>query len=331
MKLAEQRKIGRQDILFCMARAADSSRVFCGSSDFKVYELDLAADEPARRTFSGHRSYVTGAALTAHGTLVTCGYDRQLVWWDVESGKPFRRTIAHERWARKVAASPDGTLVASVADDMVARVWNAWTGDLLDELRGHEPLTPQHFHSMLYTCVFSPDGEFLATADRVGHVVVWELASGNPVATLESPEHYTWDPRQRRRSIGGVRSLAFAPDGNLLAVGGVGQIGNVDGLGGKALVHVYDWRRGERTHKFEHDGHKGLVEDLHFLRDGRQLLAGGGAQKGFLLLVDVERQEFVYDTEAPMHVHQLDLDLSTNQLIAVGHGAVVVWQMDDEA
>ena len=94
---------------------------------------------------------------------------------------------------------------------------------------------------------------------------------------------YTWDPIQRRHSIGGIRALAFSPDGNRLAVGGIGKIGNIDHLEGPARVEVFDWRKGQRTHEFPGDGTKGLVERLLFLPDGDRLLAVGGANDGFLM------------------------------------------------
>ena len=180
-------------------------------------------------------------------------------------------------------ASRDGTAIASVADDMICKVWDAETGELRHELRGHGAITPHHFPSMLYACAFSPDGRHLATGDKVGHVVVWELPSGKPVATLEAPVMYTWDPVQRRHSIGGIRTLAFSPDGNLLAAGGIGKIGNIDHLEGPARVEVFDWRKGERTVEFTSDLPKGLVERLAFFPDGERLLAVGGANDGFIL------------------------------------------------
>jgi len=35
---------------------------------------------------------------------------------------------------------------------------DAGSGKLISELRGHQERTPQHFHSMLYVCTFTPDG-----------------------------------------------------------------------------------------------------------------------------------------------------------------------------
>src|SRR5205823_1166693 len=127
---------------------------------------------------------------------------------------------------------------------------------------GHEERTPQHLPSMLYCCVFSPDGRHLATGDRVGHVVVWDAATGRQLAAVEAPTLYTWDGVQRNRSIGGVRALAFSPDGRHLAVGGVGRIGNVDSLAGPSRVEVFEWEQGRRVHEFT--GPNGIVNRLQY-------------------------------------------------------------------
>src|SRR5881275_1492625 len=164
---------------------------------------------------------------------------------------------------------------------MVCRLWDVATGKKLTELRGHQEMTPHHFPSMLYAVTFSPDGHYLATGDKVGHVVVWDVATGKEAATLEAPGMYTWDPVQRRHSIGGIRSLAFSPDGKRLAVGGIGKVGNIDHLEGKPRVEVFDWAKGTRTHEFAGAPFKGLVEHLEFHPRSDWLLAAGGANDGF--------------------------------------------------
>ena len=177
-----------------------------------------------------------------------------------------------------MAATPDGSIVASVADDMVCRLWDVSSGRLIRELRGHAELTPSHFSSMLFAVAISRDGRLLATGDKVGHINVWDLESGRSLATLEAPELYTWDPVQRRHSIGGIRSLAFSPDGKSLAAGGSGKISNIDHLDGKALVEIFDWQNGERTHSFASESSRAWSNTWSFT-PGRLAAAGGGGDK----------------------------------------------------
>src|SRR5262249_52173040 len=170
-----------------------------------------------------HKSYVTTVVL-AGGSVISRGYDGRLIWWDAQKLTPVRAVDAHKKWIRKLAVTPDGKTVASVAGDMVRRLWDAANGTLLQQLRGHQEKTPPHFSSMLYACAFAPDGKLLATGDKTGHIVVWETATGRQVTTLETPVMYTWDPVQRVHSIGGVRSLGFSAAGALPAGGGVGEV-----------------------------------------------------------------------------------------------------------
>src|SRR5262245_9931489 len=143
-KLKQAKDISRPDIIFCVARVPDSTRVFVGASDFRVYEADLAESKPEFKGLYSHGSYVTGVAL-AGKHLVSGGYDGKLTWWDVEKKAQVRTADAHAKWIRRVEASPDGKLVTSVADDMVAKIWEADSGKLVRELHGHKEQTPHHY------------------------------------------------------------------------------------------------------------------------------------------------------------------------------------------
>lgn len=316
----------RKDSVFALERLPGTRRFLFGGSDFKVRELDLAEENPEPRELGAHESYVTGIALVGPHA-VSGGYDGRLIWWDVESRARLRAVDAHAKWIRKVAASPDGKLIASVADDMVCRLWDADTGACRHELRGHAETTPHHFPSMLFTCAFAPDGRHLATADKLGRVVVWEVASGKAVATLDAPAMYTWDPVQRRHSIGGIRAIVFTPDGAGIAVGGIGKIGNVDHLDGKSRVELFDWRKGERTAEFSSDKLKGLVEHLEFHPEGTWLLAAGGANDGFVMFLDPKTRAILVEEKAPMHIRDADFDLSSGLLVAGGHGKIATFEM----
>src|SRR6185295_2499940 len=215
--------------------------------------------------------------------LISGSYDGRLIWWDADTREKVRTVEAHGRWIRSVAVTPDQKTVVSVADDMLTKLWNAETGEAMQTLANHQVETPHHYPSMLYAVAISPCGKYLSTGDKVGHVAITDLASGAKVAEVEAPVMYTWDPTQRRHSIGGIRSLAFSPDGSQLAVGGMGKVGNIDHLEGTARVEVFDWKKAQRTHEFPGDRFVGLVKHLEFHPDGSWLLGAGGAGEGFLL------------------------------------------------
>ncbi len=304
-------------IAFAVARVPNSGRVFLGSSDFKVSEADFAAAKFEPKDLFAHESYVTGVAL-AGTTLVSGGYDGKLTWFDTEKKAVVRTVDAHAKWVRKVVASADGKLVASVADDMVCKVWKA-DGSLVHTMKGHAEKTPTYYGSMLYTCAFSNDGALLATADKVGHVVVWDVKEGKEIASVEAPVMYTWDPNARRHSIGGVRAVAFSPDGTKLAVGGTGKIGNIDHLEAKARIELFDWKAKKNLAAWDSDKFAGIVNKLAWAPDGSWLLGAGGAGEGFLLFLDPAGKKAIRQEKLPMHVHDFALSEAADAVYAVGH------------
>ena len=327
IELKITKEISRRDILFSMVRMPNSELLQVGSSDFNLYGFDLSNDmnEPISEG-RAHDSYVTGVART-EAFLVTSSYDQRLVWWSLETGKPIRTVDnAHQRFMRDVQASPDGKWIVSVGDDMIARVWESTSGKLRHELHGHQTVTPHHYPSMLYACTISPDSQHIATVDRIGTILIWRSEDGRQVAKLEASEMYTWDAKQRRHSIGGIRSVAFSPDGRHLAVGGMGQVGNIDHLEGKARVEIFAWQAGERTHSYVDNSFKGLVESLAFHPNGDWLVAAGGDNSGFLMFFDLaDSKKSFRDEKAPMHIHSVAVNESGDAIYAVGHGKIAKW------
>jgi WD40 repeat protein len=327
-KLERKQQWKTEDILLCVARAGEPERIFAGSSDFGVYELVPQETALERYALAGetHQSYVTGLAV-AGGSLVSGSYDGRLIWWDWAERRAVRAVTAHDRWIRRVIATPDGSRLISVADDMKCKIWDAGSGQLLAELSDHAEKTPHHFPSMLFAVTVSDDGRLLATGDKTGHVAIWDAASASKVGEVNAPEMYTWDPKQRVHSIGGVRSLAFSPDGKRLAVGGIGQIGNIDHLGAESRLELFQWETGERLQVMTNDKHKGLVQQIAWRPDGEQmqLVCMGGDHKGFVCLWNAADGALLQQEASDGHIHGFAANGQLSNFYLASHQRLEKW------
>ncbi|MCA9049671.1 MAG: PQQ-binding-like beta-propeller repeat protein [Planctomycetaceae bacterium] len=315
---------------FCVAEGADeeaASRLFAGLSDFAVYQFDPTAEKVEARAISEskHDSYVMGLVHSG-SSLVSGSYDGSLIWWNPDTGEIIRRVEkAHDKWVRMLAVTPDGRRVVSVADDMRTRVWDAATGERIFDWGDYEQKTPQGYPSMLYAVAVSPDGKWLATGDRTGRVLVRDLQTGNIAATIETPVMYTWDPKARRHSIGGIRSVAFSGNSELLAVGGMGKVGNIDHLDAPSRIEIFHWQTQERRHEIEDSKFKGLVEAMQFGPGDSWLIAAGGDHNGFVSLFSMQDGKVAAQEKTGQHVHDFVMNAAGTSLTTVGHqqGTVV--------
>ena len=129
--------------------------------------------------------------------------------------------------------------------------------------------TQHHWRNKLFTCTFSRDGQFLATADQTGRVVIWEFESREEAAVIDASRFYEWDDSAEvgnGHSYGGVRALDFSPDGTHLAVGG---IFNTDAAiaNGQALLQIFEWQTGRMTAEFTGGGNF-FYDNVRFSPDG---------------------------------------------------------------
>ena len=137
-----------------------------------------------------------------------------------------------------VAFSSYGILLASASEDNTVRLWDVETNTNIATLEGHE--------RRVNAVAFSPDGRMLASAGGDGPVRLWNVESGQQKAALKGHE---W-----------VTSVAFSPDGTLLASGGDGP--------------VRLWNVETNANIASLEGHTEVVNAVAFSPDGTLLASG---------------------------------------------------------
>lgn len=136
--------------------------------------------------------------------------DEKIRLWAVSTGKKIATFEGHVEGVPSVAFSPDGRTLASGGADMTVRLWEVATGKNAATLRGHT--------NSVTSVEFSPDGKTLASGNSfmggetrrsavTGEIRLWDMATGKNTAILQAGAGE------------GFLSLAFSPDGKLLASG----------------------------------------------------------------------------------------------------------------
>ena len=272
--------------------------VFGGSHDSTIQRWDLVLGTQIPMT--GHKSWIADFDFQpGSNLLISAAYEGKMQWWNEPLAAPSSlRTVAgHKGQIRSIAFSRDGQLLATAGNDKLVRIWRATDGALLKELEGHG--------SHVYNLAFHPDGRHLVSGELKGILKQWEIATWQLVRDYDASVLHKYDPTFKA-DCGGIRGLAFSPDGRYLAAGGIGEVSNAFAGVGRPTVLVFDWVTGQRIHMLLPKGaFQGTVWALEFQPTGAFLVAAGGGGGGGMWFWDVETGAALIDVALPSVAYDL--------------------------
>ncbi len=250
------------------------------------------------------QSWVWHAAFSPDGKiLATVGDDRNVRFWDAETGQSIRSPLPHASAVLGVAFHPNGRDLLTSSDDGTVRIW-----DLKSPLRpdrqmiqtgpGHDlafsrdgrlatasgrtvrvwnrtdgsSLTAPMTHTKDATSIsFDPLGDRIATGDAGGTVRTWDARTASPLGkTLEMKKP--------------VRRVIFSPDGKLLAAIAVSHDDRF------AHMKVWDIAKDRVLFSFDHRGYCPFV--VAFRPDSLQFATGGSS---LAKIWDIESRQMLHE------------------------------------
>src|SRR5687767_1928189 len=198
--------------------SADGQRIASSGEDNTV-RLWRLSDGGALRVLRGHALNVWHVAFSPDGKRVASGsFDKTVRIWRADNGALERILSGHEEAVVGIAFSPGGAMLASGGDDNTVRIWRVSDGRRLKTIR---------VGNHVYSVAFSPDGTSLASGAREKSAIgtLWKQIVGNRpgLRGANGKSVRLWRIRDGvlQHSLAGylgdVWSVAFSPDGALLA------------------------------------------------------------------------------------------------------------------
>lgn len=160
---------GHFDSLNALTYSPSGDRVITCADDGKIKVWDTASGF-CIVTFTEHTSGVTACEFARRGNvLFTASLDGSVRAFDLIRYRCFRTFTAPKRLSfSSLAVDPSGEVVAAGSlDDFDIHIWSVQTGQLLDQLAGHE--------GPVSTLRFAPDGGALVSGSWDRTVRIWSV------------------------------------------------------------------------------------------------------------------------------------------------------------
>ncbi|HEX4145425.1 MAG TPA: hypothetical protein VHY91_18110 [Pirellulales bacterium] len=288
-----------------VAFSPDDRLLASGGEDQAIKLWNVQSHEPAG-SLTGHADTVSAVAF-AQGTLVSASLDQRIRTWDTDA-REMHGNLATGAPVVALAASPDGNRLLSAGANQTLSLWKATA------LESRPTLVLGDYRAFPWTAAFSPDGTSVAVA--AGGISDETDLYLYDLVTQAERYHVTFP--------GSVRSIAFAPAGNLLALGFPSkQLLLADAATGRELASLEE----QRIEADPQQVNAVRSAEVAFSADGK-LLAAASLDHA-VRIYDVERRELVKTLTGHNH-GILSLAFSPNQKELISGSrdkTAVIWDL----
>ena len=260
------KELGKPLTLPCQSsciRFGPEGVLFAAGHDGSVLRWDVTGKEPKPLpTVKLHNGWATALAFHPKKPLaISADSHGALIAWDRTADTPtpvWSQPKAHDGWLRATVVHDDR--VVSLGRDGFVRGWNLDDG---------KPLRELSLGVDIFSLAVAPDGKSFVVGDLFGNIHVVEWDKWKVLSKYEVKELHLLD---RIQDVGGVRALAFKPDGrSLFVAGSVPKSGGF--VQGFPLMVELEWPSGKRLTQWKGAAdNEGFIHDLLWLDEG--FLAG---------------------------------------------------------
>ncbi len=235
----------------------DGSLLLAGFYDGSFRLLDPSSLAPVLEVENAHIKGVNAVCMPPEmGWILSAGHNT-IKQWDLQ-GNRIDSWSAHATTIWNLEIGPAGMWAISSAFNKTFLLWDLESGEMADQLRGHE--------DMALAVTFSHDGKWIASGSNDKTVKIWDLDTRQVVRTYNGPTADVYD-------------VTFSPDDRLLAVASKDH-----------SVRIYDLKEEDLIHLLQK--HRDMVMEVEFSPDGSYLITASADQS--IMLWEVSSGERIH-------------------------------------
>lgn len=188
-------------------------------------------------------SSVNAAKFSSDSRYVLSSHWKDVVIWEVGTGKKHRVLKGNKDDITSVAFAPNGKLVVVARRDGTATIWDIDAQKVVKVITHTKKM---YGNVEVWVAAFSPDGKYLITGGKDSLLKMWEVSSSNLVRTFKGHQE-------------NIRSAIFSPDGCFILTGS-----------GDRTAKMWQVDTGKLVQSFQ--GYKEHINLVNVSSDGRCLV-----------------------------------------------------------